>query len=327
MITAICLCVFAVSVIASQADFTLLMSTAKDGYYRGDTVSVDIKAAEAGVTDNLGFFSFQVTFDTDKLTLESLVAAEALGGESYVNGTKIDWIHQDGIGTDLGAGTVIAKATFKVKDNAAYGDTSLGFESTFTELDAVKSVSNSVQATGKTITILKLNSVSGQVKSWNPNNDVTVSLKQSGETKYSTTVSGTKTGSGQLTQAFEISGVAAGTYDLVVSKDAHLDYTVTGITVGTNDIDLTKATGEPYALIDMIVGDVNSSKNVNDDDLNIVWNDDNFNLSLIDAANKLTDIDGDQKVNDDDLNIVWNDANFNKGISDCTYSYNGGVKE
>ena len=57
-------------------------------------------------------------------------------------------------------------------------------------------------------------SVSGKVKSYNPNNATTIQLMQGGKEQYKTTIDVT-TGSGQKEQNFSFDAVAAGTYDLV----------------------------------------------------------------------------------------------------------------
>jgi len=163
--------------------------------------------------------------------------------------------------------------------------------------------------------------VSGQVRSYNPGKSVTVQLKQGDTEMYTATVTTPTAASGQAEQSFSISTVAPGTYDLVVTKDAHLKYTVKNVKVEGTDLDLTSLTDEPFSTITMLAGDINGDGSINADDLNIVWNAANFNKSVGDAKEKLTDINGDGSVNADDLNIVWNAANFNKGLNDCTFEF------
>jgi len=122
-------------------------------------------------------------------------------------------------------------------------------------------------------------------------------------------------------QASSIPAVVEGTYDLVVTKAAHLTYTVTGVKVGSKNLDLTAMEGKAYQLIELLCGNVNDGTEINADDLNIVWNDKNFNKSVGKGALALADLNGDGMVNAVDLNIVWNDKNFNKGIKDCTFDF------
>ena len=185
-------------------------------------------------------------------------------------------------------------------------------------------------ATSNSVKVVAGVNITGKVASYNPNNATTISLyeqnaAEDAEPVTSATIQAT-TGSGQQTQDFKLSGVAAGTYDLVVTKDCHLDYTIKGVTVGTEEIDLTDEAynGKAYQTITLLAGNVNGDKFINVSDLNIVWNDVNFDKSTTGenkAENGLADIDGNGFVNVTDLNIVWNDANFDKGVENCTFDF------
>ena len=167
-------------------------------------------------------------------------------------------------------------------------------------------------------------SVSGAIKSYNPKNAVTLQLMKQGQSgaAYETIIAaGTSSDGNPLAQSFRFESVAAGTYDLVVRKDAHLVYTVKNIEVGASAVDLTKHANAGIRTITLIAGNMNGDSNVNADDLNVVWNAANFNRSTKDAANKLTDINGDGNVNADDLNIIWNALNFNKSVSSCVVNF------
>ena len=163
-------------------------------------------------------------------------------------------------------------------------------------------------------------SVKGKVASYNPNNPTTVELWQGGEVKYTATIP-VASGEGQVTQDFSFSAVAAGTYDLVVTKSAHLTYTVKNVVVETTDLDLTAMAEKPYSTIKLLCGDVDGDGQINVTDLNTVWDAANFNKDALSATNKLTDLDGDGKVNVTDLNILWDAANFNKGMDNCTFQF------
>lgn len=162
--------------------------------------------------------------------------------------------------------------------------------------------------------------ITGQITSYNPANATTIQLKQNGEVKYTTTIA-SEEGSGQVAQNFTFLYVEAATYDMVISKEGHLTYTITGIVVADGDIDLTKSEKD-YSDIVMIAGDMNGDGYVNSDDLNEVWNAGNYNKSVGQAANSITDIDGDGYVNANDLNIVWNAVNYNKSAQKhCIFAY------
>ena len=188
--------------------------------------------------------------------------------------------------------------------------------------------SNNYVTDGSTVTVGNIDlpvkpkgvSVSGMVKSYNPKNATTIQLMQDGAEKYSTTIAA-DTDSGQVPQNFSFPAVAPGTYDLVVTKKAHLTYTVTGVVVGDTALDLTTMTDKPYSTITLLCGDINGDGNINVTDLNKVWDAANFNKNVSAATNKLTDINGDGSVNVTDLNVIWDAANFNKGITACTHGF------
>ena len=165
-------------------------------------------------------------------------------------------------------------------------------------------------------------SVRGAVKSYNPNNPVTVQLIEQGhhEVAYETTIDPT-TGSGQKEQNFSFPAVAAGTYDLVVTKPGHLSYTVKNVVVGSTDLDLTTLTGKAYSTITLLCGDINGDGSINEDDVSIIRYANNINKSTAVAGNKLADINGDGSVNEDDVSIVRYSSHINKGVTVCTYDF------
>ena len=162
--------------------------------------------------------------------------------------------------------------------------------------------------------------VSGKITSYNPNNPTTIQLMQGGKEQYKTTIAAA-TGSGQVTQDFSFNAVAAGTYDLVVTKDAHLTYTVKNITVGNAPLDLTAMTGKSYQTITLLCGDINGDGSINEDDVSIIRYANNINKSTADADNKLADINGDGSVNEDDVSIVRYSSHINKGVTAYTYGF------
>ena len=162
--------------------------------------------------------------------------------------------------------------------------------------------------------------VSGKITSYNPNNPTTIQLMQGGKEQYKTTIAKT-TGSGQVTQNFSIPAVAAGTYDLVVTKSAHLSYTVKGVIVANGELDLTKHGNAAIRNITLLCGDINGDGSINEDDVSIIRYANNINKSTADADNKLADINGDGSVNEDDVSIVRYSSHINKGVTACTYGF------
>ena len=165
-------------------------------------------------------------------------------------------------------------------------------------------------------------SVSGKITSYNPNNPITVELMQNGTKMYQTTIVAAS-GEGQVTQSFTLAGVLPGTYDLVVTKSAHLKYTVKNVTVGDAPLDLTAHGNAAIRNIMLPAGDVNGDGTINSKDLNEIWSPANY-LKNVTAAgvNPLTDLNGDSTVNSKDLNIVWKAENYLKTASDCEADYN-----
>ena len=164
--------------------------------------------------------------------------------------------------------------------------------------------------------------VSGRIASYNGKKDCTVTLYAAGTTSAvkSVTVTGNNA-SDQVTQDFTIAGVAPGTYDLVITKPAHLKYTVKNLVVGSSSLDLTAQSGKPYRTISMIVGDLDGDGSINVSDLNVLWDAASFNKNTDAAAKPLSDLNGDGNVNVSDLNILWDASNFNKGLTDCTFNF------
>lgn len=163
--------------------------------------------------------------------------------------------------------------------------------------------------------------VSGQVKSYNPNNPTTIQLMDGSTVVASTTIEAA-TGNGQKTQAFSIEKVPAGTYDLVVTKVGHLTYTVKSVVVGDADLDLTAAAGKAYAEIVMLAGDVNGDGSINEADVSVIRYSSNINKATTAAANPIADVNGDGSVNEADVSIVRYSTHINKSAEvNCTVTY------
>ena len=157
-------------------------------------------------------------------------------------------------------------------------------------------------------------SVKGKVVSCNGSNDFTVTLYKSGsDTVVGTplTVSGNGT-VGSTEQEFTIPNVAPGAYDLVVTKDAHLKYTVKNVVVETTDIDLTAKTEKPYQTITLLCGDIDGNGFINSTDLGIILKGQNYGKSTATAGDKAADLDGNGFINSTDLGIVLQGQHYGK---------------
>ena len=157
-------------------------------------------------------------------------------------------------------------------------------------------------------------SVKGKVVSCNGNNDFTVTLYKAGSDMVvgtPLTVSGNGT-VGSTEQEFTIPNVAPGEYDLVVTKSAHLKYTVKNVTVGNAPLDLTTMTGKAYQTITLLCGDIDGNGFINSTDLGIILKGQNYGKSTATAGDKAADLDGNGFINSTDLGIVLQGQHYGK---------------
>ena len=126
-------------------------------------------------------------------------------------------------------------------------------------------------------------SVSGKVVSYNPGNTTTIQLMQDDTEKYSTTI-GSATGSGQVAQNFSFDAVAAGTYDLVVTKDGHLTYTIKNVVVGDTPLNLTTHSNAAISTMTLPCGDIDGNGFINSTDLGIVLQGQHYGKSAISVS-------------------------------------------
>ena len=162
-------------------------------------------------------------------------------------------------------------------------------------------------------------SVSGTVKSYNPNNATTIQLMRGGEEKYSTTIAA-DTGSGQKEQSFSFPAVAKGTYDLVVTKPGHLSYTVKGVVVGDGPLDLTKHSNAAISTITLLCGDIDGNGFINSTDLGIILKGQNYGKSTATAGDKAADLDGNGFINSTDLGIVLQGQHYGKSAVSVNFA-------
>lgn len=165
--------------------------------------------------------------------------------------------------------------------------------------------------------------VRGSVKSYNPSNQVTIRLLQgAGDEKYKTTIAAS-TGSGQVPQDFSIANVAPGTYDLEVTKAAHLKYTIKNVVVPSSDLDLTTHSNPAISTITLLCGDVNGDDSITESDVSVIRLSSNINKQITAAGvNPLADVNGDGSVTESDVSIVRLAVHINKSaVNNCTYKF------
>ena len=179
--------------------------------------------------------------------------------------------------------------------------------------------------------------ITGRVSSYNSKNETVIKLYKAGhageesalvkDAKIAIDTDASAKAGDSVEQVFVINGVANGEYDLVISKIAHLSYTVKGIKVDNNDVDLTAHANAAIQTITLPAGNVTTSGSegealINSDDLNFIWRPQNYLKKASDAGvESIADINGDGEINSDDLNIIWRPANYLKKLSDCIAQY------
>lgn len=120
-------------------------------------------------------------------------------------------------------------------------------------------------------------------------------------------VDGSNVTAGTHTYDFTISGIANGTYILVLRKDAHLDLVIENLVVNDGAVNLDPVT--------LTVGDIDGNGSINLEDRNQVTFSTNFSKSITDdGVNGLTDLDGNGSINLEDANIITFSTNFSQTV-------------
>ena len=163
--------------------------------------------------------------------------------------------------------------------------------------------------------------VSGAVKAYNSGNKPVVKLYVDGVEKYTAAVGDAASSGNQYTWSFTFSDVAMGYYDLVVTKDGHLTYTVTDVLVTGSTLDLTAHANAAISTLSMLCGELDGDGMINYMDLFLLLDESNYDRNAAEAQNQKTDLDGDGMVNYMDLFILLDAANYDMAENNCTFSY------
>ena len=163
-------------------------------------------------------------------------------------------------------------------------------------------------------------SVRGAVKSYNPNNATTIQLMQGGKEQYKTTIDPT-TDNGQKEQNFSFDTVAKGTYDLVVTKDAHLTYTVKNVKVGDTDLDLTKHSNAAIRMITLLCGDIAKNGYIDFADYQELLSPANYGKKTTDTGvNALADLNGNGYIDFADYQILLSSQHYGKSAVSVNFA-------
>ena len=166
-------------------------------------------------------------------------------------------------------------------------------------------------------------SVSGQVRSYNPGNSLYVTLYKAGTTDVVNVNNvGPLTGtSGQITRPFSFQSVPKGIYDLVVTKEAHLPYTVKNVVVGDTDLDLTKLTDKAYSTITLLCGDIAKNGYIDFADYQELLSPANYGKKTTDTGvNALADLNGNGYIDFADYQILLSSQHYGKSAVSVNFA-------
>jgi hypothetical protein len=161
--------------------------------------------------------------------------------------------------------------------------------------------------------------VTGRIRSYNPSQPTTVTLTQNGKEMYKTIIEA-EDGSGQVIQDFVFDGIRVGTYSLVVTKQAHLSYTLTDVVVKSVGVDLTQNADPKISIITLPCGDIDGNGYIESFDLGLIILPGNYNKRTTDnGVNPRADLFGTGWVDSSSLGIIILPANYGK--SNVVYPY------
>lgn len=197
-------------------------------------------------------------------------------------------------------------------------------------IDGSQPNSNNVTVNGNTVTIVYTFSkpasapeapagttVSGTVKAYNSGSAPVVKLYADGVEKYTAQIGAASASGNQYTWSFTFADVAMGYYDLVVTKDGHLTYTIEDVLVTGQTLDLTANANAAISTISMLAGNMNGDTAINNSDLILFRA--QFGKTGNNITNPLANINGDSAVNNSDL-IIFR-SSFGKTTASCTIAY------
>lgn len=151
--------------------------------------------------------------------------------------------------------------------------------------------------------------LTGRITAYNPQTAITLTLLQDGSAVQTVELATDSSGSGVTTQSFVLSGIKAGTYELLINKVGHLTCRITGLDL-TRDIDLTQSENTSLANITLRCGDVNGDAQIDIQD-----------VALLRVAAEACDLDGDGVCGKVDVSIIRATENYYMCADDCVITY------
>jgi len=263
-------------------------------YIAGSPTPVTFEAGE-------GLNTYIVTFDgnggSPALQLRVVVENTAVGAENMPDDPIHDGFTFTGWGKEKnGTGTEFSPATVVTADITVYAQWAADTPPAAT--------------------------ITGRVSSYNPRRETKIDLYMAGtkDLVASAIIEKSLTGSDQITQEFKLFDVPEGIYDLVVSKETHLNCTILGVPVGVSDLDLTTNPNAFINTISLPCGDINGDGFINSSDLSIIILPANYNKHISDpGVDPKADLTGTGWVNPSVVSIIILPANYNKTHLIYTY--------
>lgn len=154
-------------------------------------------------------------------------------------------------------------------------------------------------------------SVVGQILSYDCKSSATITLSQNGEAVYELTLDASGK-AGLNVREFTFKNVEDGVYDLVITADRHLSFTVAGIDVSGENVDLTQSDKAELSTITLVAGDVNNDGCVDLKDVTLLTSSNTYGKAYDEAETKSADINGDKCFDLKDLTIIASEKNYGK---------------
>jgi hypothetical protein len=156
--------------------------------------------------------------------------------------------------------------------------------------------------------------IKGMIKSYNPKRVTTVTLYKAGtDTVVKTERLPTTNETGLILQEFELKGIEAGVYDLKITKETHLSYTLTGIPVGSTDLNLMDNSNSAINICVLRCGDIDNDGYIVSADLAQIILLANYNKAVTEpGVNPKADLTGSGIVDSASIGIVILSDHYNK---------------
>ncbi len=168
--------------------------------------------------------------------------------------------------------------------------------------------------------------ITGNVSFDDATTQTTIRLYDSTDTEHSNalfteTIPAGEASETLTTEEFSVN-TSPGSYDVVVTKDNCLPYIIKGVEVPVDGMVDLSAGGE---IMHLVTGDVDNNGTVNEQDIQAIFDNDDYNKTVIIGlfVDADADVNGDDRIDFNDTAIIRNSRNFAKTEADCVVVYGG----